>query len=94
MAVSLILGFNEHGKPCITNDCHVYLLKSFQDVLKDSFRGKKFTYRIDSGAPVPEQSLELWRSRGYEPACTGIAHVVFEQTPGKTYDYPAYFWSE
>lgn len=71
----------------------VLLLKSFMDVLHDSFRGKKFTYRTETQAIVPEKSMQLWEKRGFEPSPTGIALVKFEGAP-KEYTYPAYFWGE
>lgn len=71
----------------------VWLLKLFIDELKDNFRGKQFTYRIESLAPVPQSSLLLWIKRGYEPSETGTAFVKFDGAP-KEYTYPAYFWSE
>lgn len=69
------------------------LLKLFTDVLYDNFRGKRYTYRIEPLKPVPEKSLQLWKSRGYEPSGMGVAYVRFEGA-GKEYTYPAYFWSE
>ena len=71
----------------------VLLLKLFIDELKDNFRGKHFTYRIEPLAPVPQSSLMLWIKRGYEPSAAGIAFVKFDGVP-KEYTYPAYFWSE
>ncbi len=90
--MTLILGLMD-GKPCAAGSCKVLLLKHFIDVLKDSFRGKQFTYRTDPGARVPENSLSLWRKRGYQPARIGTAYVTFEGI-GKEYCYPCYFWSE
>ncbi len=71
----------------------ILLLRFFTDVLQDSFKGKPFTYRLESLKPVPESSLLLWEKRGYEPSATGIAFVKFDGAP-KEYSYPAYFWSE
>ena len=71
----------------------ILLLRFFTDVLQDSFKGKPFTYRIESLKPVPDSSLLLWKKRGYEPSATGIAFVKFDGMP-KEYSYPAYFWSE
>ncbi len=71
----------------------ILLLKHFIDVLKASLRGKNFTYRIIHDEKVPDISLELWKSRGYNPAAIGIAYVKFE---GKTkeFTYPAFFWEQ
>lgn len=71
----------------------ILLLKLFTDVLHNNLRSKRFTYRIEPLAPVPGKTLELWRSRGYEPSGTGVAHVRFEDVR-KEYTYPAYFWGE
>lgn len=71
----------------------VLLLRHFTDVLRDSFRGKQFTYRLERLMPVPEGSLKLWRKRGYDPSATGVAFVMFDGA-SKEYTYPAYFWSE
>ena len=91
---NIILGLDEHGKPCVAGSCKILLLKHFHDILQDSFKSKQFTCRIDQSAQVPGRSLELWRKRGYDPASVGVAHVVFDATPGKIYDYPAFLWSE
>lgn len=56
----------------------VLLLKKFTDVLRSYLRGKDFTYRIEPLTPLPERSLELWRSRGYEPSKVGVAYVKFQ----------------
>lgn len=71
----------------------VLLLKKFTDVLRASLKGKNFTYRVEPLAPVPDKSLELWKSRGYAPANIGVAYVKFQDAT-KEYIYPAYFWSE
>lgn len=68
------------------------LLKLFTDVLHD-LRGKRFTYRIEPSKTVPEKTMQLWKSRGYEPSGTGVAYVRFEDA-GKEYTYPAYLWGE
>jgi len=69
------------------------LLRIFTDVLHAQLRGRRFTYHIEPLKPVPEKSLQLWKSRGYEPSGTGVAYVTFEGVR-KEYVYPAYFWSE
>ncbi len=71
----------------------ILLLKFFTDVLHNNLRSKRFTYRIEPLAPVPEKSLQLWKSRGYEPSGRGVAYVKFEGVR-KEYAYPTYFWSE
>lgn len=71
----------------------VLLLKLFTDVLKENLKGKQYSYRIDANIPVPNESLELWRKRGYEPSAIGTAYVKFDGKD-KEYSYPAYFWSE
>ncbi len=71
----------------------ILLLRLFTDVLHDTRGTKHFTFRIEPCAKVPEESIELWKSRGYEPSGTGIAFVKFEGAP-REYTYPAYFWSE
>lgn len=76
----------EQGK---TNSS-IKLLKIFTDVI--SMKGRP-VYHIDATTPVPQDSLNLWRQRGYEPATIGIAHVKFDGSD-KEYKYPAYFWSE
>ena len=72
------------------------LLRSFEDVLTDSFRGKQYQARIESNKACPVDSLRLWRSRGFEPSDTGTAFVKFKVFRGieKEYTFPAYFWSE
>lgn len=69
------------------------LLRLFIDVLSDSFKGKKFTYRMERLMPVPDGSLLLWQERGYDPSATGVAFIRFDGAP-KEYAYPAYFWRE
>ncbi len=80
-------------KPVIAGSGQVLLLKSFVDVLKENLKGKRFSYSITASDTVPEQSIKLWELRGFLPSSIGIAHVTFEGTT-KTYEYPAYFWSE
>jgi len=71
----------------------VTVLKHFLDVLHDSFRGKRYTYRTDEKAPVPASVIDLWRDRGYDPGTTGLAYVRFGGAD-KEYAYPLYFWGE
>ncbi len=71
----------------------ILLLKHFTDVLRASLKNKSFTYHIAHNEKVPDISLELWKSRGYNPAAIGVAYVKFE---GKTkeFTYPAFFWEQ
>ncbi len=71
----------------------VLLLKHFEDVLVRSFSGKRYTYRRDMTAPVPVESLNLWRQRGFEPSPVGVAVVRFEGNE-KDWVYPLLFWEE
>ncbi|MCX9082188.1 MAG: hypothetical protein OIN83_08310 [Candidatus Methanoperedens sp.] len=40
--------------------------------------------------PVREQTLKLWKKRGFEPFNLGVLHVRYEDK-GKKYQYPLYF---
>lgn len=84
---------NKDGSISVQTGVTVLLLMFFTDVLHDSFKGKRFTYRIEPLAPVPGNSLLLWKNRGYEPSATGVAKVKIDGVL-KEYTYPAYFWSE
>lgn len=71
----------------------VLLLRLFTDVLRASLQGKQYEYCINPSERVPEDSMRLWKDRGYEPSGIGIASVIFAGST-KEYCYPAYFWSE
>lgn len=72
------------------------VLMSVWDALRETFKGKQYECEVQPLAPVPENVLQLWRDRGYDPSATGIAVVTFfnEGKATKPYSYPAYFWSE
>ena len=53
-------------------------------------QGKDYTFELFQDKPVPEDVLNLWRQRRFNPIVVGIAIVTY---PGKDkkYTFPAYF---
>lgn len=72
------------------------VLMNLKDVPGVLPAGRRYEYQATPNTSVPEYVLKLWRERGYDPAATGIAVVIFHENgrASKPYSYPLYFWSE
>jgi len=58
------------------------------EMLDNLKKGCFIHYHYDR--PLSKISLDLWRSRGYNPLPTGVCHVYFKGK-NKQYTYPMFF---
>ena len=62
------------------------------DIPEISNKIKSGIYHTHEHKPVPESSLKLWKSRGYNAHMVGVVHVRYPNQIKIKYVFPLYFW--